>query len=93
MGVGKSTVGRLLADRLGVGFRDTDDDAVAGQDRTIAEIFADGGESAFRALEKEAMGRALAEHEGLLALSGGAVLDGDTRARSVAGWVSISSSV
>ncbi|MDT0393056.1 shikimate kinase, partial [Streptomyces dubilierae] len=39
MGVGKSTVGRLLAERLGVAYRDTDDDIVAAQGRTIAEIF------------------------------------------------------
>ncbi|MFF8597293.1 shikimate kinase, partial [Streptomyces sp. NPDC015220] len=55
MGVGKSTVGLLLAERLGVGYRDTDDDIVAGQGRSIAEIFVDDGESAFRALEKQAV--------------------------------------
>ena len=38
MGVGKSTVGQLLAERLGVGYRDTDDDIVAEQGRTIAEL-------------------------------------------------------
>ncbi|MEU5086688.1 shikimate kinase [Streptomyces sp. NPDC021356] len=80
MGVGKSTVGQLLADRLGVAYRDTDDDIVAEQGRTIAEIFVDDGESAFRALEKQAVRRALAEHDGVLALGGGAVLDPDTRA-------------
>ncbi|PNG18853.1 shikimate kinase [Streptomyces cahuitamycinicus] len=80
MGVGKSTVGQLLATRLGVSYRDTDDDIVAGQGRTIAEIFVDEGESAFRAIEKTAVRRALAEHDGVLALGGGAVLDTDTRA-------------
>ncbi|WP_181383581.1 shikimate kinase [Streptomyces sp. NWU339] len=80
MGVGKSTVGRLLAERLGVGYRDTDDDIVAAQGRSIAEIFVDEGESAFRAIEKQAVRTALAEHEGVLALGGGAVLDADTRA-------------
>nr|BFD85924.1 shikimate kinase [Streptomyces sp. Xyl84] len=80
MGVGKSTVGQLLADRLGVAYRDTDDDIVTEQGRTIAEIFVDDGESAFRALEKRAVRRAVAEHEGVLALGGGAVLDADTRA-------------
>ncbi|WP_107474351.1 shikimate kinase [Streptomyces sp. NRRL S-340] len=80
MGVGKSTVGQLLADRLGVAYRDTDDDIVTEQGRTIAEIFVDDGESAFRALEKQAVRRAVAEHEGVLALGGGAVLDADTRA-------------
>lgn len=80
MGVGKSTVGRLLAERLGVGYRDTDDDIVAAEGRTIAEIFVDEGEPVFRALEKSAVGRALAEHDGVLALGGGSVLDADTRA-------------
>ncbi|MFE0454570.1 shikimate kinase [Streptomyces sp. NPDC058914] len=80
MGVGKSTVGQLLAARLGVGYRDTDDDIVAEQGRTIAEIFVDEGEPAFRAIEKEAVRRALGEHDGVLALGGGAILDEDTRA-------------
>ncbi|MEU6091205.1 shikimate kinase [Streptomyces sp. NPDC047085] len=80
MGVGKSTVGRLLAERLGLGYRDTDDDIVAAEGRTIAEIFVDEGEPAFRALEKHAVRTALAEHEGVLALGGGAILDPDTRA-------------
>ena len=80
MGVGKSTVGGLLAQRLGVGYRDTDEDIVAGQGRTIADIFVDEGEPAFRAIEKQAVREALAEHEGVLALGGGAILDADTRA-------------
>ncbi|MBD0837819.1 MULTISPECIES: shikimate kinase [unclassified Streptomyces] len=80
MGVGKSTVGRLLAERLGVGFRDTDDDIEAEQGRTIAEIFVDEGEAAFRAVEKRTVRQALAEHDGVLALGGGAILDEDTRA-------------
>ncbi|MFD3843848.1 shikimate kinase [Streptomyces sp. NPDC058642] len=80
MGVGKSTVGQLLAARLGVGYRDTDDDIVAEQGRSIAEIFVDEGEPVFRAIEKAAVRRALAEHDGVLALGGGSILDEDTRA-------------
>ncbi len=80
MGVGKSTVGRLLAERLGTGYRDTDDDIVAEQGRAIAEIFVDEGEPAFRAIEKAAVARSLAEHDGVLALGGGSILDADTRA-------------
>ncbi|MGW4576135.1 3-dehydroquinate synthase [Streptomyces tendae] len=80
MGVGKSTVGQLLAERLGTGYRDTDEDIVTAQGRAIAEIFVDEGEAAFRALEKEAVRTALVEHEGVLALGGGAILDPDTRA-------------
>ncbi|MFE3638328.1 3-dehydroquinate synthase [Streptomyces cellostaticus] len=80
MGVGKSTVGRLLAGRLGTGFRDTDEDIVAAEGRTIADIFVEEGEPAFRALEKRAVRQALTGHQGVLALGGGAVLDADTRA-------------
>jgi len=80
MGVGKSTVGRLLAERLGAGFRDTDEDIVAAEGRTIADIFVEEGEAAFRVIEKRAVHTALAAHEGVLALGGGAVLDADTRA-------------
>ena len=79
MGVGKSTVGRLLAERLDCAYRDTDDDIVAEQGRTIADIFVDEGEPVFRAVEKQAVQRALAEHDGVLALGGGSILDEDTR--------------
>ncbi|MEZ7004138.1 3-dehydroquinate synthase [Streptomyces sp. AD55] len=80
MGVGKSTVGRLLAERLGTGYRDTDEDIVTARGRSIADIFLDEGEAAFRALEKEAVRTALAGHRGVLALGGGAILDAGTRA-------------
>lgn len=80
MGVGKSTVGALVADRLGCAYRDTDDDIVAEQGRTIADIFVDEGEPVFRAIEKSAVHKALAEHDGVLALGGGSILDADTRA-------------
>ncbi|MFE2497779.1 shikimate kinase [Streptomyces scopuliridis] len=79
MGVGKSTVGGLLAERLGTGFRDSDADIVAAQGRSIADIFVDEGEPRFRELEREAVRRAVAEHPGVLALGGGAVLDATTR--------------
>ncbi|MFF5342925.1 shikimate kinase [Streptomyces althioticus] len=80
MGVGKSTVGRLLAERLGVGYRDTDDDIVATEGRAVSDIFVEDGEPAFRALEKDAVRQALESHDGVLALGGGAILDPDTRA-------------
>ncbi|WP_258395114.1 MULTISPECIES: shikimate kinase [unclassified Streptomyces] len=79
MGVGKSTVGALLAERLGCSYRDTDDDIVTAQGRTIADIFVDEGEESFRAIEKAAVATALAGHEGVLALGGGSILDADTR--------------
>ncbi|BDM68579.1 shikimate kinase [Streptomyces nigrescens] len=79
-GAGKSTVGALLAERLGVGYRDTDADVVATAGRPIAEIFIDQGEAHFRELERAAVRSALGEHPGVLALGGGAVLDEGTRA-------------
>ncbi|MEW2548690.1 shikimate kinase [Streptomyces sp. NPDC047002] len=79
MGVGKSTAGELLAARLGTTFRDTDADIVAADGREISEIFVDDGEPHFRALERAAVAEALAGHDGVLALGGGAVLDDGTR--------------
>ena len=78
-GAGKTTVGRLVAERLGVAFRDTDADVVETVGKPIAEVFIDDGEEHFRALEKTAVAAALASHEGVLSLGGGAVLDPDTR--------------
>lgn len=79
MGVGKSTVGELLADRLGTTYRDTDTDVVATAGKPISEIFYDEGEEHFRELEREAVRVAVAEHTGVLSLGGGAVLDETTR--------------
>lgn len=80
-GAGKSTVGRALAERLSVGFRDTDADVEALAGKTVADVFVDEGEERFRELEREAVATALAEHDGVLALGGGAVLDASTRQR------------
>jgi shikimate kinase len=78
-GSGKSTVGQLLADRLGVTFRDTDADAEAAAGKSVGDIFIEDGEERFRELEAEAVRRALAEHGGVLALGGGAILAEATR--------------
>ncbi|MBD0711775.1 MULTISPECIES: shikimate kinase [unclassified Streptomyces] len=80
MGSGKSTVGALLAERLGAPYRDTDADIVAAEGREISDIFVEDGEEHFRALERAAVAAAVAGHEGVLALGGGAVLDAGTRA-------------
>jgi shikimate kinase len=79
-GAGKSTVGRLLADRRGVAFRDTDTDVEVAAGESIAEVFVDQGEVVFRRFERLAVQQALTDHDGVLALGGGAVLDADTRA-------------
>jgi shikimate kinase len=74
-GSGKSAVGALLAARLGVGFRDTDADVGAAAGKPVGDIFIEDGEQAFRELEREAAASALREHEGVVALGSGAVLD------------------
>jgi shikimate kinase len=80
-GAGKSTVGRRLAERLGLSFRDTDADIEAAAGRSIPDIFVESGEPEFRRLEEAAVDRALAEHAGVLSLGGGAVLSALTRER------------
>lgn len=80
MGSGKTTVGQSLARRWAVDLRDTDEDVEARAGVPIGEIFLHQGEPAFRQLEHEAVQTALAEHRGVLALGGGAVLREDTQA-------------
>ncbi|MGZ4507288.1 MAG: shikimate kinase [Blastococcus sp.] len=81
---GKTTVGTALAELRGVPFRDTDADIEATEGTTVADLFVQRGESHFRALEVQAVARALAEHEGVLALGGGAVTSDATRELLVA---------
>jgi shikimate kinase len=79
MGAGKTTVAELLGARWGVAVRDTDRDVEAAAGKQISEIFVDDGEERFRAMERAAVAEALAEHDGVLAVGGGAVLDEGTR--------------
>ncbi|MFM1786647.1 MAG: shikimate kinase [Actinomycetota bacterium] len=74
-GAGKSTIGKHLARILEVSFRDTDSDIEKTAGMTISDIFVQLGEPAFRELERDAVAKALEEHDGVLALGGGAVLD------------------
>jgi shikimate kinase len=78
-GSGKSTTGALLAARLGVPFTDVDAEIEQRTGRSIAEIFADDGEPAFRALEEQVTAELL-DRPGVLSLGGGAVLSAATRA-------------
>ena len=78
-GAGKTTVGGLLAERLGVALRDTDADVEESAGATIPDLFVDHGEAYFCTLERQAVAAALTEHEGVLSLGGGAVLDPGTR--------------
>jgi len=80
MGAGKSTVGRLLADRLGVDFIDTDHEIVRRTGRSIPDIFVADGPEKFRELEADVVADVLATHGGIVALGGGAVTTADVRA-------------
>jgi shikimate kinase len=82
-GCGKSTVGELLADRLGLPFRDTDADVEAITGMPISELFVEKGEQYFRELESEAVRAAIHSHDGVLSLGGGAVLRDETQAALV----------
>jgi shikimate kinase/3-dehydroquinate synthase len=79
-GSGKSTVAAALGDRWQLAVRDTDTDVERAAGKSIGDIFVDDGEAAFRVLEHAAVTVALAEHDGVLALGGGAVLDEATQA-------------
>jgi shikimate kinase len=78
-GSGKSTVGRVLGRRLGVGFTDVDTTIEARVGMTIADMFTTEGEAAFRAVEREVVVELLAQDCGVLALGGGSVLADETR--------------
>jgi len=77
---GKTTVGTGVAEILGLPFRDTDADIEDVAGVPVADLFVQHGEPHFRALEEQAVARALAGHEGVLALGGGAVTSAATRA-------------
>jgi shikimate kinase len=80
MGAGKSTVGRLVAGRLGVPFADSDDVVRERTGRTPREIFATDGEASFRGLEREVVRDLVTGGAaGVVALGGGAVEDAGTR--------------
>jgi shikimate kinase len=80
MGSGKSTVGRLLADRLGWAYRDSDADVEAATGRSVPEIFERDGEQAFRRAEAEALARACQLGTPVVvSAAGGSVLASDNR--------------
>ena len=80
MGAGKTSVGRRLAARLGVPFRDADHEIEAAAGLTVAEIFDRFGEGHFRDGERKVIARLLDEPPHVLATGGGAFMDEATRA-------------
>jgi shikimate kinase len=89
MGSGKTTVGRIVADRLGLPFHDTDEAVEEASGRTVVELFADG-EQTFRDAEADAV-RSLAGQDAVVACGGGVVLDegnvGALRATGLVVWL------
>ena len=80
-GAGKSTVGRRVAEQLGVPFVDTDLLIEASSAMSVSDIFVTLGEPEFRRREEEAVAEALRTQRGVVALGGGAVLSAATRSR------------
>jgi shikimate kinase len=82
MATGKSTVGARAAAALGRPFFDSDEMVEARTGHTVAYLWAEGGEPAFRGLESDALQTALlSEPPGVVAAAGGVVLDAENRAR------------
>lgn len=91
MGVGKSSVGRRLANTLDLPFRDADNEVERAAGRSIPEIFAEMGEDAFRDGERRVIARLLDEPPHVLATGGGAFVNAETRAlikdKAIAVWL------
>ncbi|MBL27750.1 MAG: shikimate kinase [Rhodospirillaceae bacterium] len=79
MGAGKTTIGRRLAGRLGLGFIDADSEIEKAAHCSIPDIFETHGETAFRDLERRVIARLLAQPPHVLATGGGAFMDPETR--------------
>lgn len=89
MGVGKSSVGRRVASRLGLPFYDADNEIEAAAGCSISDLFARYGEPAFRAGERRVMRRLLSGPRAVIATGGGAFIDPETRALIAAQAISI----
>jgi shikimate kinase len=88
-GAGKTAVGTALARRLGVPFRDSDEEIVRAANMTIAEIFARDGEAFFRRKEAQVIARLLRGEPAVLSTGGGAFLQEDNRRMIAAEGVSV----
>ncbi len=79
MGSGKTTIGQLIAQRLDIPFRDTDQVIEESSGRTVSDIFLEDGEDAFRLLEKSVLRDELLSDGTVLALGGGAPISIDAQ--------------
>jgi shikimate kinase len=79
MGSGKTTIGSLLAEKLGLSFRDTDHLIEEQEGKTVSQIFLDQGEDAFRAIEKRVLREELLTDGTVLSLGGGAPISMDAQ--------------
>ncbi|GAB4574308.1 MAG: shikimate kinase [Rhodothalassiaceae bacterium] len=91
MGVGKSSIGRRLASRIGLPFIDSDAEIEAAAGRSIVEIFEEFGEAAFRDGERRVLARLIDGKPAVIATGGGAFIDDETRAlikaRALSVWL------
>lgn len=91
MGVGKSTVGRRLANLLKRDFIDADEEIEEAAQMSISEIFAEFGEAYFRDGERRVIARLIEERHGVIATGGGAFVNNETRAlileQAIAVWI------
>jgi shikimate kinase len=89
MGSGKTTIGSLLAQRLGLSFRDTDHLIEEQEGKTVSQIFLDQGEDAFRVIEKRVLREELLTDGTVLSLGGGAPIsiDAQSALRAIASHI------
>ena len=89
MGVGKSTIGRLVAKRLKVKFIDVDKNIEKYEKKSIKQIFEDNGESYFRKLEEKITIKTLKNNQSVIALGGGAFINNEIREKVLSSCVSV----
>ena len=77
MGVGKSVIGKMLAEKMGLSFVDLDEEIIKKTGKKISQIFEEEGEQAFRNIEKTTTSEIAAKDEQVIACGGGTVLDGE----------------
>ena len=89
MGVGKSTIGRLIAKRLKIKFIDVDKVIEKKEKKTIKRIFEDNGEKYFRKLEEKTTLKILKNNRSVIALGGGAFINKEIRQKVLSSCLSV----